>query len=165
MYRANRVYHVEIVQRPRRVNVQKRNPTTKKDKNTQRMSAAPKITTKAPTIDPFATPNDALAAPPAGGASAAPVGLELPDAAAEDAEPDGVIELRLPVALADEAPDADGVDEKLALGPTALFDTVLTSPLTVARLLTTLASVTLLVALPTVVLALLLLLAVLGNVT
>jgi hypothetical protein len=100
------------------------------------MSAAPKMTTKAHNIDPFATPNDVGAAPPAGGASAAPVGDKLAEAAATD-DAEGIVELPLLVALANEAL---GVDEKLALGPIALFDTVLTSPLTVTRLLTTLAS-------------------------
>lgn len=108
----------------------------------------------------MATPNDADAAPPAGGASAAPVGFELPEAAAAD-EAEGALELPLLVTVDKEAP---GVDEKLALGPTALLDTVLTSPLSVAKLLTTLASVTLVVALA-LALARLELLVVLGNVT
>ena len=92
------------------------------------------MTTKAPSIEPLATPNDADAAPPAGGAGAAPVA----EAALVADEPADLV----PDAVLDTAPDVMVVFplEKLALGPTALFDTVLTAPVIVARLDTTLAT-------------------------
>jgi hypothetical protein len=90
-----------------------------------RTSAAPKMTMKAAIMEPEATPNVALAAPPAGGASADPaVAAGVPE----------------PLVLVDDPPVADDAPlEKLALGPMALFDTVLTVPEIVARLLCTLA--------------------------
>jgi hypothetical protein len=91
-----------------------------------RTSAAPKITMKAANMEPLAIPKDAGAAPPAGGASAAPaVGEEVP-------EP--------PVVVDDPAGLLVGPFVKLALGPTALFDNKLVEPLMVAALLSMLAT-------------------------
>jgi hypothetical protein len=93
------------------------------------------MTTNAPNKEPFATPNDAGAAPPAGGASAAPVGDVPGDAPLLVTDVEGEADTPL-VVLA----EALGVDEKLALGPIALLETVLTSPDTVAKLDWTLAT-------------------------
>jgi hypothetical protein len=95
------------------------------------------MTTKAPNMEPLATPNDALAAPPAGGASAAPVwpAPPAPEVRDADAEP--------PVAETFELAND-------ALGPTALLLTVLTAPEIVASELSTLA--TLMLKLDTIVL-------------
>jgi hypothetical protein len=95
------------------------------------------MTTKAPSKEPLATPNDAEAAPPAGGASAAPVGDVPADAPLLVMDDEGVADPDTPLV---ELAAALGVDEKLALGPMALLDTVLTSPETVAKLDCTLAT-------------------------
>jgi hypothetical protein len=85
------------------------------------------MTTKAPNMEPLATPNDTLAAPPAGGASAAPVwpAPPAPDVRDADAEP--------PVAETLELAND-------AMGPIALLLTVLTAPEIVARELSILAT-------------------------
>jgi hypothetical protein len=91
-----------------------------------RTSAAPKMTMNAVSMEPLAIPNDVDAAPPAGGASAAPaVGDDVP-------EP--------PVVVDDPAGLLVGPFVKLALGPTALFDNKLVEPLMVAALLSMLAT-------------------------
>jgi hypothetical protein len=88
------------------------------------------MTTKAPSMEPLAMPNDASAAF-AGGAGAA-VDDGLADAAPRET-------LAVADALFDDAPEALLL-AKLAEGPMALFDTVLTAPEIVARLDTTLAT-------------------------
>lgn len=96
------------------------------------------MTTKAPSMEPLATPKDEGAAPPAGGASAAPVALALPDA-----EP--LVMDAVALAVFDMAPDVADMLELAndALGPTALLLTVLTAPEMVARLDCMLATLTL----------------------
>jgi len=89
------------------------------------------MTTKAASIEPLATPNDAGAAPSAGGAGAAPV----PEAAlAADVLAESVPDMEPVVKLAVELLVKD------AEGPTAVLLTVLTGPVIVARLVSTLAT-------------------------
>jgi hypothetical protein len=110
------------------------------------------MTTKAPSMEPVATPNELGAAPPAGGASAADVEL------APALDPLVIVAVEETVLLI--APDVADI-LKLADPPTALLLTVLTAPEIVAKLLCTLATLTLGVTL----LIALLVDAVFGNVT
>lgn len=81
----NRVCHEEEVYKP----------PPKPESHVQRTIAAPKMTTKAPNIDAFATANPAGAAPPAGGASAALV-------VEDEGDPDAALR----VGVTEEDPDA-----------------------------------------------------------
>lgn len=100
------------------------------------MSAAAKRTIKAPIMEPRATPNEVEAAPPAAGASGAPVGLPVGLLPVRVAEPDCDIEVTEMLAFGSPVNDA--------LGPIALLLTVLTAPVIVAKLDCTLAMATLL---------------------
>jgi hypothetical protein len=109
-------------------------------RSAQSIQAAPIISTNAPIIDVF-PPNLAFAAPPAGGASTAPV-----------AETEEELPLRVPDGVVDAVRDdaADALDPLTlpvvndAEGPIPLALTVLTAPVTVPRLLCTLATGTVL---------------------
>lgn len=105
----------------------------------QSTNAAPKMTTNAPSIEPFATPNDEGAAPPAGGASAVLEGERVGEEERVPVEPDMVVDGML-IVIESLPVMVEFMLVKLALGPIALLLTVLTAPEMVARLLWTLAT-------------------------